>query len=55
MALDDSHFHPGAGKAEGQRWSGLAGADDDRVEIGRDKPLQQQEVNCTGFPGGRYV
>ena len=44
MALNDSHLHPGPGKAERQRWSGLAGADDDRVEVGHDKPLQQQEA-----------
>src|ERR1700746_386669 len=42
MALDDSHLHPGARQAECQRWSGLAGADDDRVEVGHDKPVQQQ-------------
>ena len=41
MALNDSHLHRGAGKAECQRWSGLAGADDDRVEVRYDKPLQQ--------------
>src|SRR5262249_4959557 len=45
MALNDSHLHPGAGQAERQRWSGLAGADDDRVEVGHDKPLQQQEAS----------
>src|SRR5262245_36930199 len=41
MALDDSRLHPGAGQAERQGWSGLAAADDDRVEIRHDKPLQQ--------------
>jgi hypothetical protein len=41
MALDDRHLHPGAGQAERQRWSGLAGADDDRIEVGHDKPLPQ--------------
>jgi hypothetical protein len=45
MALNDSHLHPGTGKAECQRWPGLAGADDDRVKVGHDKPLQQQEAS----------
>jgi hypothetical protein len=45
MALDDSHLHAGAGEAECQRWSGLAGADDDRIEVGHDEPLQQQEAS----------
>src|SRR5262249_22101458 len=41
MAFDDSHLHPGAGQPERHRWSGLAGADDDRVEVGHDKALPQ--------------
>jgi hypothetical protein len=41
MTLNDSHLHSDAGQAECQRWSGLAGADDDRVEVGHDKPLQR--------------
>jgi hypothetical protein len=44
MALNESHLHPGAGWAECQRWSGLAGADNDRVEVERDTPLQQSEA-----------
>jgi hypothetical protein len=43
MSLNDSDLHPGAGQAECQRWSGLAGTDDDRVEVGHDKPLQRHE------------
>jgi hypothetical protein len=39
-SLNDSHLHPSVGQAECQTWSGLAGADDDRVEVGHDKPLQ---------------
>jgi transposase len=38
MALNNSHLHPGAGQAERQRWSGLAGADDDRIEVAHDRP-----------------
>jgi hypothetical protein len=44
MALNDSHLHPGAGQAECQRWSGLAGADDDRVEVGHDKPRRGRQL-----------
>src|SRR6516225_5317614 len=38
IALDDSHLHPGAGKAERQRWPGLAGADDDCVICSHPSP-----------------
>ena len=41
LALGDCDFHAGRRQTPRQKWSRLAGADDDHIEIGHEAPPRQ--------------